>query len=128
MFVVNTTGGNVFVHEIGGIIPSGDGIYQIHDSIKENYPQLSKIPSAIVKRLDDTAMALDLAQKRIIELEKNSSGGCKGNCECREKDFPDMSNIEPKKIEELIFNNTSVEPSNQEQPVKRGRGRPFKKV
>jgi hypothetical protein len=126
MFVVNTTGGNVFVHEINGIIPSGDGIYQIADSIKENYPQLSKIPSAIVKRLDDTAMELDLAKKRIIELEKNSSG-CQGNCQCRERDFPNLDNVDFENINKLV-SNTLVEKPSQEQPVKRGRGRPFKKV
>lgn len=90
MFVANVTGADIFIHEINKKIPSGDKIYQIPNEIVMNHVQLTKIPDFIVKKIEDTMMALEKAEKTIEQLEKNlniSTGetSCCGNCQCENK-------------------------------------------
>ncbi len=111
MFVVNTTGSDVLIHEINARIPSGDGLYQIPDSLKENYPQLSKIPGAIIKKLDDRLIALEEAEKKIEELQKIVDSYTIAKQGDKLENFPE------KEITNVVVEQTTT---------KKGRGRPFK--
>jgi hypothetical protein len=125
MFVVNNTGADILIHEINARVPSGDKLYKLPSYLKENYTQLTIIPDSIVKKLDDRAIALELAEKRIEELEKildiynkHSAHECCGKCVT---DNLDVS--EPMEREQL-----PIETREPIQPTKKGRGRPPRKL